>query len=153
MKILFVCLGNICRSPAAEAVMNKLLREKGMDGKVICDSAGTSGAHKGALADPRMRKKASQREVEIESVSRQVELSDFESFDLIVAMDRQNLADLRSLSNENPLSRAKIILMTRYSPRYHGQDIPDPYYGGEKGFDVVLDMLEKSTQGLFANLS
>ena len=142
MKLLFVCLGNICRSPAAEAVMNKLIDERGLGEEFSCDSAGTCGYHAGQQADGRMRSALMARGYVSHSISRKVDpSSDFDEFDFILAMDRQNLDDLERVK---PLgsSRAKVSLICDYANKIKDKDVPDPYYGGAAGFDRVIDILE-----------
>lgn len=148
VKILFVCLGNICRSPAAEAIMQKIVGDK----TIFCDSAGTSGYHQGELADKRMREAGLKRGVHITSRSRQITLNDFEDFDYIIAMDHSNLKNIKSLGKEAKNNTAKIHLMSEFSQSYSGQSVPDPYYGGEQGFEEVLDMCEVCCQALLKKL-
>lgn len=142
MKILFVCLGNICRSPAAEGVMLSFLAARGLEGRVEVESAGTLDYHAGEAADPRMREAASGRGYELESRARQVTPDDFDRFDLIVAMDRSNLEDLRALAP--PEADGKIRLLSEFLPEGSPRDVPDPYWGGPQGFDQVLDLLERA---------
>jgi len=150
--LLFVCLGNICRSPGAEAVMNSLLKKGGHDKNVFCDSAGIIGSHSGEHADARMRKLAYVRGYKLTSTSRQVvPESDFDRFDMIIGMDDQNIKDLISLSrSEN--DRKKIFRMTDFSTQLKFKHIPDPYYGGNEDFELVLDLLEDACGGLIVHL-
>ena len=152
-KILFVCLGNICRSPAAEAVMKAKLKKVGKEEAVYVDSAGTYGGHSGALPDARMRKHAALRGYELEHRARHFYASaDFAEFDMIIGMDRQNIADLRRLS-ETTEERAKIYAMVdfcRTNTVY--REGPDPYYEGPDGFEFVLDLLEDAIEGLIEKL-
>lgn len=150
-KVLFVCLGNICRSPAAEGVMQKLVDEQGRTEHIFLDSAGTGGWHAGQAADNRMREHASMRGYDLTSRARQFKLSDFCEFDLIVVMDESNREDLLSLSSE-PNYRAKVKRMTDYCQRFEDKEVPDPYYGGESGFEHVLDLLEDGCDELLKNL-
>jgi protein-tyrosine phosphatase len=137
LRVLFVCLGNICRSPSAEAVMRGLLASEGIDG-VEVDSAGTGDWHVGNPADPRAIAAATDRGVEINGSARQVRPEDFEEFDLILAMDRSNHADLLAMDGADP---DKVRLFREMAGE--GElDVPDPYYGGEDGFAEVLDILE-----------
>ncbi len=147
-KILFVCLGNICRSPSAEAVMNAKLEEKGLDDKYIVDSAGITGFHAGELADARMQQHAFQRGYRLTSISRPVNpAEDFKVFDYIIGMDHQNMKDLTALtSSENDLR--KLSKMTDYCSAFDYDSVPDPYYGGAAGFELVLDLLEDACEGL-----
>ncbi len=147
-KILFVCLGNICRSPAAEGVMKNLV--KGLS--IEIQSAGTAGYHIGDLPDSRMRSHARKRGYELVSRAQQFDPSiHFEQFDLIVAMDRNNLSDLKSMDRENKYHH-KLSLMTDYSQTMDVNEVPDPYYGGPAGFEHVLDILEDSCTGLLKKL-
>ena len=139
-KVLFVCLGNICRSPMAEGIFAHLVRERGLEGRYRIDSAGTGDWHVGQPPDRRAIAAAHKRGVPLPSVCRQVRASDFEEFDLIVAMDRNNRRDLEALAPA-PL-KGKIRSMREYEPgEGRGGDVPDPYYGGPYEFDVVYEML------------
>ena len=147
MRILFVCLGNICRSPSAEAVMRGQLEAEGIDGIVI-DSAGTGDWHVGKPADPRAVAAASERGVSIGGTARQVRTEDFEDFDLILAMDRSNHADLLAMEGSDP---GKVRLFRELA----GEgvlDVPDPYYGGDDGFNEVLDILERGCAEVLAGI-
>ncbi|MBR4116195.1 MAG: low molecular weight phosphotyrosine protein phosphatase [Bacteroidales bacterium] len=142
-KILFVCLGNICRSPLAETIMNDLLEKRGLQDFYSVDSAGIIDYHEGERADYRMRCHASFRGYDITHLSRPVQKSDFEIFDLIIGMDNQNVRDLQSLA-ETEQQRDKIQKMTIYCPEFNRDTVPDPYYGGDAGFELVINMLEKA---------
>ena len=153
MRILFVCMGNICRSPTAEAVMRSLLEEAGL-ADVEVESAGTGGWHAGEPPDARATDAAARRGVVLEGAARQVRASDFADFDLILAMDRGNLRELREIAPD-AASRAKIRLLREFDPASAGApdlDVPDPYYGGDRGFETVLDQLEAACRGLLAEL-
>ncbi len=147
MKILFVCLGNICRSPMAETIFRRRVELAGLATEVTIDSAGTSGYHQGELADSRMRQHAQRRGYNITSRSRQVRAEDFEVFDKIIAMDNSNRQKLMSMSDKKYWD--KISLMTDYANRYQQDEVPDPYYGGDDGFEFVIDLLEDTSEGLF----
>ncbi|MDX1565588.1 MAG: low molecular weight protein-tyrosine-phosphatase [Phycisphaeraceae bacterium] len=139
-SILFVCMGNICRSPTGEGVMRKLLADRDLTDRVKIDSAGTISYHEGHPADARMRQHASARGYHLDSIARQVRHADFERFDLIVAMDRENHEDLmRRVPDEH---REKIQLLSDFLDGDWPGDVPDPYYGGADGFERVLDMIE-----------
>lgn len=141
-RVLFVCLGNICRSPAAEGVMRSLLDEKGESALWEVDSAGTGGWHVGQLPDKRMRVHARERGLELTHRCRQIRPADFSRFDWIVGMDAQNIADLRELA-PTPDDERKILPMGRFLDPLKGYDyVPDPYYEGSEGFELVLDLLE-----------
>ncbi len=146
-SVLFVCLGNICRSPAAEGVFLNLIKQNGLDSQYIVDSAGTGGWHVGKRADSRMRFAASKRGIEIPSISRQISIEDFESFDYILTMDKDNYETVMSLFHEQALKKKPIIKpILSYSSEQSLKEIPDPYYGGEDGFEIVLDLLEDACQ-------
>lgn len=153
VKILFVCLGNICRSPAAEGVARSYAEERGREAEFEFDSAGTYGGHAGELPDPRMRAHAVRRGLHLTHRSRQVKESDFEEFDLIVAMDDSNYHNLRclapTLEGENKVVR--MISYCRRHPWLHS--VPDPYYEGAEGFELVLDMLEDGCSNLIDGIS
>ncbi len=146
-RVLFVCLGNICRSPSAEAVFNGYLKNNDIDGFEV-DSAGISDWHRGEPADQRMQIHAKKRGYELTSVSRPVVPEDFDKFDYIIAMDRENLRDLKQLAPRAGHLK-KIYLMTDFSKNYDYNGVPDPYYGGDEGFELVLDLLEDAVDGLY----
>jgi protein-tyrosine phosphatase len=150
IRILFVCLGNICRSPAAEGVMQHLLTEEGLADQVVLDSAGTGAWHQGQAADRRMRQAAARRGIQLTSIARQVTAADFEHFDHIFAMDASNLADLHAMAPIQP--RARMRLFRDLDPDGPGQDVPDPYYGEADGFDEVLDIVTRASRALLAEL-
>mgnify|MGYP002552579053 CR=1 FL=1 len=149
-RILFICLGNICRSPSAEAIMKYYVKERGLEGQYYIDSAGISGYHSGDPADRRMQSHAIRRGYDLTSLSRKFYPdADFSDFDMIIGMDDQNIEALkRAAINEE--ERAKIFKMTdfcRKSTLY--SEIPDPYYEGPQGFELVLDLLEDAVAGLY----
>jgi protein-tyrosine phosphatase len=150
--LLFVCLGNICRSPSAEAVFNALIEKEGLQHEIQCDSAGILSYHAGEPADYRMKQFARKRGYQLTSVSRPVDPSkDFDRFDYIIGMDRQNIRDLKSLAR-NDADRKKIFLMTDFCTDKEFDSVPDPYYGGAAGFELVLDILEDACNGLLQKL-
>jgi protein-tyrosine phosphatase len=143
MRILFVCMGNICRSPTAEGVMRRLVEDEGLD--IEIDSAGTGGWHVGEPPDERATLAAQRRGVTLEGAARQVRPADFRRFDLLVAMDRRNLRELLDLAPDDEAS-AKVRLLVPDA------DVPDPYYGGDRGFEDVLDMVESACRELLDEL-
>ncbi len=150
MRILFVCLGNICRSPTAEGVMRRLVREAGLDGAIEIDSAGTGAWHVGEPPDARATAAARARGTTLTGAARQVADEDFERFDLLVAMDAANLRELRSRA-PHAAARERIRLLREFDPAcadLADRDVPDPYYGGPGGFDTVLDQVEAACRGL-----
>jgi len=157
-RILFVCLGNICRSPAAEGVFLHQLAAAGLEDRFVVDSAGTGGWHVGRPADSRMRAAASRRGIHLPSRARQLERADLTSFDRILTMDDDNLAAVRSLARElgpEALGRPDVALiepMVRHCRRVQAREVPDPYYGGAEGFERVLDLLEDACSGLLEAL-
>ena len=152
-KILFVCLGNICRSPAAEGVFKQKVKDRGLEKLFVVDSAGTGGWHVGNLADPRMRETALSRGIELTSRSRKIEENDLYEFDHILVMDNDNLEAVKLLikDHNNPVN-SKIKLILSYSKISQLQEVPDPYYGGQNGFDKVLNLLDDAIDGLIDSL-
>jgi protein-tyrosine phosphatase len=146
-RILFVCLGNICRSSAAEEVMRTLLQRDGLDKAVEVDSAGILSYHQGELPDSRMRMHAARRGYQLTHRSRPVRTDDFFDFDLILGMDDHNIQDLKERA-PSPETEQKIHRMTDYCRQKVVDYVPDPYYGGASGFENVLDILEDACQGL-----
>ena len=152
-KILFVCLGNICRSPAAEGVFKQKVKDRDLEKLFEVDSAGTGSWHVGNLADPRMRETALSRGIELTSRSRKIEKSDLYEFDHILVMDNDNLDAVKSLisGNINHVN-TKVKLILSYSKKTHFKEVPDPYFGGQDGFDKVLDLLDDAIDGLIDSL-
>jgi protein-tyrosine phosphatase len=146
-KLLFVCLGNICRSPSAENIMNYSIAQAGLQDKIICDSAGTSSYHVGAPPDRRMSAAAVKRGLELKGKARQLRPSDLERFDMILAMDRENYQDILYLDREGKYAD-KVRLMCDFAKNHGDREVPDPYYGGEDGFDYVIDLLFDACDGL-----
>lgn len=150
MKVLFVCLGNICRSPTAEGVFRHKLRAAGLEDRVQVDSAGTGGWHVGKAPDSRTRQAALRRGYDLSAQrARQVEVDDFQRFDLILAMDQSNLRNLKALRPAD--ARADLDLYLR---RFELalDEVPDPYYGGEDGFEQVLDLIEQASDALLLEI-
>lgn len=149
-KILFVCLGNICRSPGAEAIMKAIVRREGKEKEFYIDSAGLYSGHAGALPDERMRRHAAKRGYELDSRARTFyPTADFAEFDLIIGMDDQNIRELRRLATSDD-ERDKIFKMTDFCQKPTRYTVvPDPYYEGPEGFELVLNLLEDAVEGLF----
>jgi protein-tyrosine phosphatase len=161
-RLLFVCLGNICRSPTAEGVMGALVREEGLVGVIDLDSAGTGAWHVGSAPDARARQAARERGVILEGRARQVRPEDFAEFDLLLAMDSENAHELRRIAGDDE-ERAKVRLLREFdpasapaSPASAAQggdlDVPDPYYGGPGGFDEVFDLVQAACRGLLEEI-
>lgn len=147
-KVLFVCLGNICRSPAAEGLMLETVAENHTQDQWEIDSAGTGNYHVGELPDPRMRAHARRRGIELTHRCRQVKESDFEHFDLIIGMDHSNISNLMRLA-PTPADQAKVVPMAEFFDTCTYRDhVPDPYYDGAEGFELVLDLLTAATRNL-----
>lgn len=152
IRLLFVCLGNICRSPAAEGIMISLVEKNGLQEIIEVDSAGTSNWHQGELPDERMRFHGERRGYNFCSHARKFKTSDFENFDYILVMDSQNFSTVKAMA-PSPEHLSKLHMMTEYSlqdPRH--DHIPDPYYGGSSGFELVLDLLEDACEGLLQDI-
>ncbi len=153
MEILFVCLGNICRSPAAEAIMKKKLEDRWpLCADVQVDSAGIGSWHEGQLPDLRMRSHGARRGYDISSIARQVRPGDFARFDYIFGMDHENMADLRRLARTDA-ERAKVMCAADFMTRHPQYDtVPDPYYGGDGDFELALDLIEDACDGIIDRL-
>jgi protein-tyrosine phosphatase len=149
-RVLFVCLGNICRSPTGEGVFRALVRERGLGDVVEVDSAGTGSWHVGEPADRRMQQTAGDRGYELTSRARQVTPQDFHEFDLIVAMDRSNRENLEAIAPAG--GHAELRLFSDFLPPGSPRDVPDPYYGGPQGFERVLDLIEEGSEALLDHL-
>ena len=150
-KLLFVCLGNICRSPAAENIMNLLIEQEGLSDRFICDSAGTGGWHVGALPDRRMRAAAQARGMNFIGSARQFEAKDLQEFDLILAMDTDNYYNILALDPKADFTD-KVQMICDYCQTHKDQQVPDPYYGGADGFNYVIDLLFDACGGLLKAL-
>jgi len=152
-KILFVCLGNICRSPAAEGIFKQKIKDRDLENLFVVDSAGTGGWHVGNLADRRMREAALSRGIELTSRSRKIDDNDLYEFDHILVMDKDNLNAVKSLIKDNtyPIN-SKIKLILSYSKKSQLDEVPDPYYGGQNGFENVLDLLDDAIDELIDSL-
>lgn len=152
IRLLFVCLGNICRSPAAEGIMASIVEKYDLQDIIEVDSAGTSGWHEGELPDERMRSHGAGRGYTFDSPARKFRKSDFDDFDFILVMDKQNLANVRMLA-KNREEAARVHMINEFSRQYTQHDhVPDPYYGGASGFELVLDLLEDACEGLLQTI-
>ena len=152
-RILFVCLGNICRSPSAEAVFKGLVKKKGVSHLFDIDSAGTYGYHEGEPADRRMQSHAIKRGLDLTSISRPFNPNiDWNSFDYIIGMDDSNMSNLKDMAR-NADDLKKLFKMTDFSKNYNLNEVPDPYYGGDQGFELVLDLLEDASEGFYEFLN
>jgi protein-tyrosine phosphatase len=150
-RLLFVCLGNICRSPSAEGIMRHLINQAGLEDEIICDSAGTSSYHIGSPPDRRMRLAAQQQSIVLDGCARQFIPEDFDRFDLILAMDRENYEDILALDPAGR-DRHKVRLMCEFCTRHSDREVPDPYYGGPEGFNYVIDLLLDACTGLLEHV-
>lgn len=151
-KILFVCLGNICRSPAAEGVMKALVEKAGREDKFFIDSAGIGGWHIGQLPDSRMRRRGAVRGYKFDSRARQLSTADFSRFDLILVMDNANVCAVTAMAS-TPEEKDKVRMLGSYMTSHAGvSEIPDPYYGDDSDFDYALDLIEDACAGLLAEL-
>jgi protein-tyrosine phosphatase len=154
MRLLFVCLGNICRSPTGEGVMRHLLRDEGLEDAVELDSAGTGDWHVGHSPDDRATAAARGRGILLSGAARQVTADDFEQFDLLLAMDRSNRADLLALAPDDA-ARDRVRLLREFDPESIASgelDVPDPYYGADDGFEEVLDVVTRACEGLLREI-
>lgn len=150
VRVLFVCLGNICRSPSAEGVFRALVERAGLEDRVEIDSCGTGGWHVGKAPDARATEAALKRGIDISALrARQFEPSDLDYFDYVLVMDRQNLADVTDVWHQNGGTRPALFLS--YGSSTH-QEVPDPYYGGTDGFEFVLDLIHEAGNGLLADI-
>ncbi|MEO1448194.1 MAG: low molecular weight protein-tyrosine-phosphatase [Bacteroidota bacterium] len=152
VKVLFVCLGNICRSPMAEGLFLHHMKAAGLSDQIEVDSAGTGGWHVGEPADRRMQQVAKSHGVDLPSRARKVRFSDFTEFDYILAMDHSNFQDLEDLARETPNATADLILMRHFDEVEPDSGVPDPYYGGAQGFENVYQMLDRSTLKLLEHI-
>ena len=151
IRVLMVCLGNICRSPTAEAMLRRKVHEAGLDGRVEVDSAGTADYHVDSPPDRRAVAHGERRGLEMRNLrGRQVERADFDRFDFILAMDEDNLANLRRVRPAG--SRAKLALLLSFAPGAGAREVPDPYYGGAEGFERVLDLVDAACEGFLAKV-
>ena len=147
-SVLFVCLGNICRSPTGEGVLKYLVAQRGLEDQIMVDSAGTIGYHSGNPADTRMREHASKRGYDLQSLSRKINSHDLKRFDLVIAMDRENKSDILAIDK----TASNVRLLSDFLNDDWPTDVPDPYYGGADGFETVLDMVEAACPQILAEL-
>lgn len=151
VRVLFVCLGNICRSPTAEGVFRALVESEGLAGQIEIDSAGTHAYHIGEGPDPRSQEAAARRGIDLSSLrGRRATVVDIEEFDYVLAMDQENYANLMQLAPVQLESRVSLLM--KFAPKRSEDEVPDPYFGGEGGFDRVLDMIEDAARGLLADI-
>ena len=149
-KVLFVCLGNICRSPTAEGIFRKMVERENLSHKITIDSAGTLGHHSGESPDPRMIHHAANRGYDLTSVARGISAQDFGEFDYILTMDDENFRNVTDLCQSQ--SNSKIIPMMQFSEKFDHKQVPDPYYGGPDGFELVIDLLEDACSNFLTHL-
>ena len=153
-KILFICLGNICRSPAAEGVMRHLLELHQLEHLFEIDSAGIGSWHVGDLPDRRMRQCGASRDYNFNHHARQISYSDFERFDYIIGMDHENMSTLKRMKSRQPDAKSQIICLADYLQKHKGQaTVPDPYYGSQRDFEFALDLIEDACEGLLHELA
>lgn len=151
VKVLFVCMGNICRSPTAQGVFERLVHSQGLDDRILIDSAGTHAYHIGNSPDKRSQAAAKSRGLDLSGQrARKVTLADIEEFDYVLAMDRTNLDDLQDMVTA--AQRERVQLFMAFAERWNVDEVPDPYYGGDSGFERVLDMVEDAAAGLLAHI-
>ena len=151
IKVLFVCMGNICRSPTAQGTFEKVVKEANLEKKIFIDSAGTHAYHIGEQPDPRSQSVAKNRGIDLSKQrARKVSLKDFEEFDYILPMDKDNHSSLRLICPDAYLNKIKLFL--DYAPETGVKEVPDPYYGGEKGFEWVFDLTEAASKGLLETI-
>lgn len=152
IKVLFVCLGNICRSPLAEAIMKHKVKVKGLDSSIVADSCGTSDFHIGELPDERTLACAAKHKLSIQHRGRQILRSDFKGFDYLIAMDTSNYENIEKLAGKFKITPKNLFLMSAFKNGMDFKDVPDPYYGGEEGFEQVYEILDSSIEGLLSKL-
>ena len=150
VSVVFVCLGNICRSPLAEGFFRDLVEKAGLSDRIVIDSAGTSNYHIGELPDRRARDAARRRGIELTSRARQLNRADLDRFDFVIVMDSDNQRDVERLANGN--CKARIYRLLDYADSFDVQDVPDPYYGGPEGFELVCDLVEHACERLLKHI-
>jgi protein-tyrosine phosphatase len=152
LRILFVCMGNICRSPAGENVLRHLVEARGLNSQYVIDSAGTIGYHVGEAPDSRMSEAGKQRGIDFKGSSRQFSAADFENFDLIVTMDESNREGVLQLA-KTPGDEGKVRSFCSFVSSHQDREVPDPYYGGSQGFEHVMDLMEDGCEGILKEFS
>lgn len=151
VRVLFVCMGNICRSPTAQGVFRKLLQQEGLEAAIETDSAGTHAYHSGQPPDRRAQETALRRGIDLSDLrARRVEPEDFAGFEYVLAMDQDNFHNLSRICP--PGAERKLVLLMDFAPHLRIREVPDPYYGGESGFERVFDMVEAASEGLLAEI-
>ena len=151
-SVLFVCMGNICRSPAGENIFRHTVKEARLTEKITIDSAGTIGFHSGKSPDNRMSRTIRKRGYEVSGYARQFSLNDFEAFDLILTMDDENYANIIALAKTEE-QKSRVRRFTDFCTEHEETEVPDPYYGGDEGFELVADLIEDGSQGLLSHLT
>ena len=152
INVLFVCLGNICRSPLAEGIFDKKLEERNLSQQISCDSAGTGAWHIGKQPDPRSIEIARKNEIILNHQGRQLSREDFTEFDYIIAMDRDNYRDIEELMDGSGFDDQNLIMMRQFDDLGKGENVPDPYFGGSDGFKLVFEMLDRSCDNLIDHI-
>jgi len=150
VNVLFVCMGNICRSPSAEGYFQHIVKQAGLEDKIKTDSAGTHAYHIGSPPDNRAQAAASKRGIDLSALrGRQVEPADFKKFDYVLAMDDSNFSDLEAVAGD---VANNLFMFLKFAENFSETEVPDPYYGGDQGFEHVLDLIENASQGLLADI-
>jgi len=150
VKVLFVCMGNICRSPSAEGYFQHIVKEAGLGDKIITDSAGTHAYHIGSPPDTRAQAAANKRGIDLSALrGRKVERDDFKTFDYVLAMDNSNFSDLEDVVGA---SADNLFMFLKFAEHFSENEVPDPYYGGDQGFEHVLDLIEDASKGLLEDI-